>query len=94
MVAGAGPFPFNDIINVQFCSDQAGTINTEDYCPKRKWFLVMVYQEKVAPPGPLPVLASEPSDVLLSQRTIDSLEQENAWLKERLAHIVRSQIAK
>jgi hypothetical protein len=36
------------------------------------------------PPGPLPVLASEPSDVLLSQCTIESLEQENKWLKERL----------
>lgn len=28
----------------------------------------MLYQEKIAPPGPLPVLASEPPDVLLSQR--------------------------
>jgi hypothetical protein len=46
------------------------------------------------PPGPLPVLASEPSDVLLSQCTIESLEQENKWLKERLARIIRSQIAK
>jgi len=26
-----------------------------------------------------------PPDVLLCQRTIKSLEQENAWLKERLA---------
>jgi hypothetical protein len=34
-----------------------------------------VYHEKISPPGPLPVLASEPSDVLLSQRTIESLEQ-------------------
>jgi hypothetical protein len=49
-----------------------------------------VDQEKVEPPGPLPVLASEPSDVLLSQRTIESLEQENAWLKERLARILRA----
>jgi hypothetical protein len=48
-----------------------------------------VYQEKLEPPGPLPVLASEPSDVLLSQR-IESLEQENAWLKERLARILRA----
>jgi hypothetical protein len=30
---------------------------------------MMVYQEKIVPPGPLPVLASEPPDVLLSQRT-------------------------
>ena len=51
-----------------------------------------IYQEKIAPPGPLPVLASKPSDVLL--RTIESREQENAWLKERLTRIIRSQIAK
>jgi hypothetical protein len=31
--------------------------------------LMMVYQEKIVPPGSLPVLASEPPDVLLSQRT-------------------------
>jgi hypothetical protein len=37
--------------------------------PKRKGFLTIVYQEKIAPPGSLPVLASEPPDVLLSQRT-------------------------
>jgi hypothetical protein len=55
---------------------------------------MMVYHEKISPPGPLSVLASEPSDVVLSQRTIESLEQENAWLKERLARIIRSQIAK
>jgi hypothetical protein len=55
---------------------------------------MMIYQEKIAPPGPLPVLASKPSVVLLSQPTIESLEQENAWLKERLARIIRSQIAK
>jgi hypothetical protein len=29
----------------------------------------MVYQEKTVPPDWLPVLASEPPDVLLSQRT-------------------------
>jgi hypothetical protein len=55
---------------------------------------MMVYQEKIAPPGPLPVLGSEPSDMLLSHHTIESLELENAWLKERLARIIRSQIAK
>jgi hypothetical protein len=37
--------------------------------PKRKGFLMMVYQEKVVPLGSLPILASEPPDVLLSQRT-------------------------
>jgi len=30
---------------------------------------MMVYQEKIVPPGSLLVLASEPPDVLLSQRT-------------------------
>jgi hypothetical protein len=34
-------------------------------------------------------LSSEPPDVLHLQRTIDSLKQENAWLKERLAQILR-----
>jgi hypothetical protein len=43
----------------------------------------MVYQEKIGP------LRREPSDVLLCQRKIKSLEQENAWLKERLAQILR-----
>jgi hypothetical protein len=47
---------------------------------------MMVSQEKIAPPG-LP--ASEPPDVLQLQRTIDSLEQENAWLKEQLARVIR-----
>jgi hypothetical protein len=49
---------------------------------------MMVFQDKIAPPGPLPV-ASEPSDVLHLQRTMDSLEQENAWLREQLARIIR-----
>jgi hypothetical protein len=38
--------------------------------------------------GPLPA-PNEPSDVLHLQRTIDSLEKENAWLKEQLARITR-----
>jgi hypothetical protein len=46
---------------------------------------MMVYQEKIVPPGPSPVLGREPPEVLLSQRTIESLELEKAWLKERLA---------
>ena len=45
----------------------------------RKDTRIMVYQEKIAPPR------REPADVLLCQRKIKSLEQENAWLKERLA---------
>jgi hypothetical protein len=48
---------------------------------------IMVYPEK--PPHPLPFPIREPPDVLLLQRTIRSLEQENAWLKERLAQILR-----
>ena len=48
---------------------------------------MMVYQEKIAPPGPLPD-HTEPPDVLLFQRTI--VEQENDWLKEQLAGIVRA----
>jgi hypothetical protein len=47
----------------------------------------MIHQDNIAPPGPLP--GNEPSDVLRLQRTIDSLQQENAWLKEELARIVR-----
>jgi hypothetical protein len=44
-----------------------------------------VYQEKIAPlPAP-----TEPPDVLAFERTIESLEQENAWLKDRLARMVR-----
>jgi len=47
-----------------------GTINTKNSCSKRNRFLMMVYQEKIAPLGSLlPVLASEPPVVLLSQRT-------------------------
>jgi len=49
---------------------------------------MMGYQEKIAPPDPLPV-TNEPSDVMLFHRTIRSLEQENAWLQERLARILR-----
>jgi hypothetical protein len=40
---------------------------------------VMVYQEKIASPHRVP------PDVLLCQRTVKTLEQENALLKERLA---------
>jgi hypothetical protein len=48
----------------------------------------MIHQEDdIEPPGPS--AASEPSDVLQLQRTIDSLQQENAWLKEQLKRIVR-----
>jgi hypothetical protein len=49
----------------------------------------MVCQGKIAPPDPLPVLSSEPSDVLALERTIESLKQENAWLRERLARVSR-----
>jgi hypothetical protein len=50
--------------------------------------LMMVYQEKIAAPGPLPV-GREPADVLLLRRTIESLEKENAWLKAQLARATR-----
>jgi hypothetical protein len=49
----------------------------------RRYTCIMVYPVK--PPRPLPVPPTEPPDVLLLQRTIQSLEQENAWLKECLA---------
>ena len=48
---------------------------------------MMVYQEKIAPPEPL-APTREPADVLLLDRTIESLEQENAWLKEQLSAMV------
>jgi len=38
------------------------------------------YQQKIAP------LFREPPDVFLCKREIKSLERENAWLKEHLAH--------
>jgi hypothetical protein len=47
---------------------------------------MMVYQEKITQPAALPV-PSEPADVLHWQRTIDSLEQENAWLREQLRRV-------
>jgi hypothetical protein len=45
------------------------------------------YQQKVTP------LFREPSDVFLCQRTIKSLQQENAQLKERLALQLDSLVA-
>ena len=50
---------------------------------------MMIYQEKIAPPDPLPDPANEPAEVLLSRRPTESLQQENSWLKARLAHILR-----
>ena len=57
----------------------------------RRYTIIMAYQEK--PPLPLPVPTREPPDVLLLQRTIESLEQENAWLKERVAEARRDKAA-
>jgi hypothetical protein len=51
--------------------------------------MVYVYQEKIAPPGPLPARTKVP-DVPTLQHIIKSLEQENAWLKKQLTHIVRA----
>jgi hypothetical protein len=44
--------------------------------------------------GLLPTVAvnSEPLDVLLFDRTTESLEQENRWLKERLARFPRAKL--
>jgi hypothetical protein len=47
---------------------------------------MMLYSEKIAPSGPLP---TEPPDVLAFERSIESLEAENVWLKERLVRMVR-----
>jgi hypothetical protein len=44
----------------------------------------MIHQEQSAPHLTLPA-PSEPADVLRLQRTIDSLEKENAWLKAQIA---------
>src|SRR5229473_843867 len=63
-----------------------GTISAQDSWLKEPH--MMVYQEKIVPPDPLP-MTSEPSDVMLLHRTIKSLKQENAWLKERPARILR-----
>jgi hypothetical protein len=49
----------------------------------------MVYQEKTAAADPLAAGTSEPPDGLHLQRTIDSLERENTWLKAQHARIVR-----
>ena len=48
----------------------------------------MVYQERIDPPEP--ISDSEPSDAPQMQRTIDSLQQENTWLKAQLVRVVRA----
>ena len=48
----------------------------------------MVIASKTPPREALAV-TSEPPDVLNWQRTIETLEKENAWLKEQLARIIR-----
>ena len=50
--------------------------------------MVYLYQEKIAPLGLLQA-HTKPPDVSTLQQIIKSLEQENAWLKEQLARIVR-----
>jgi hypothetical protein len=47
------------------------------------------YQEQIEHVGPQPA-TSEPADVLRFNRTLSSLLQENTWLKEQPARIVRS----
>jgi hypothetical protein len=46
----------------------------------------MLTASKTLPPEAEPV-SSEPADVLNFRRTIDSLEQENAWLRELLRRV-------
>jgi hypothetical protein len=53
---------------------------------------MMIYQEKITPPEPLPD-STEPPDVLSLSRTIESLKRENAWLKEQLARATRNKYA-
>lgn len=50
---------------------------------------MVIYQEKIAPPEPLPVPTGEPVNVRLSHRTTVSHEQENARLGQRLARMFR-----
>jgi hypothetical protein len=50
---------------------------------------MMVYQEKIAPPGPLPDDTAPPA-VLSFQRTIESVERGNESLEEQLAGIFRA----
>jgi hypothetical protein len=50
---------------------------------------MVIYQEKVAPPGPLSD-STEPPDVLSLNRTIESLKRENVWLKQQLERAMRS----
>jgi len=44
--------------------------------------MVYLYQEKIAPPGPLRA-SPKPPEVLTLQLTIKSLEQENARMAQR-----------
>jgi hypothetical protein len=87
--------PIGDWGHGPFCSDR-GTIYSRalGYLLKGSWFtrkgkpLMMIYQEKIVQPGSLPAPV-EPADALHLQRTIDSLEQENAWLREQLRRVTR-----
>jgi hypothetical protein len=49
---------------------------------------MVIYQEKIPPPAPLP-FNSESSDVLPLRRAMRSLERGTAWLREVLARIRR-----
>jgi IS1 family transposase len=49
---------------------------------------MVIYQEKIEPPGPLPDF-TEPRDVLSLTRTIESIKRENVWLRAQLARTNR-----
>jgi len=52
---------------------------------------MVIYQEKIAPPDPFPVLThDEPATALLYRRTIFySLRLEDAWLKAQFARLAK-----
>jgi hypothetical protein len=49
--------------------------------------LMIIYQEKIAPPCPLPDFV-EPPEVLALNRTVASLQRENSWLKARVDRLL------
>jgi hypothetical protein len=60
---------------------KSGANRVGDSCPTRKGPLMIVYQEEIAPPGPLPDPASEPADVLFPVYTRGS-RQRVRWVRD------------